>query len=431
MDDPRPLPGIFGEEAQAWAASQPLLATLLMAVALGILAWLSYVVAKRLLVLFLRRLGKGKASDLGPSLKGRRVGYHVALLLPLIVVRAGLRYLPALGPGALLGLSRLIDVALVVVTARAVIAVIRGLGDRYARTPRGADQPVARYLQVASLVIYVLASFVSLGVLLDRDPLVILTGVGAASAVLLLVFQNTILSFVAGGQLTSNDYLRLGDWIEMPEMNADGNVIEIGLNTVTVQNWDKTLTIIPAHNFLGKSFKNWRGMQASGGRRIKRSLELDTASIRFLDDDDIERLSAFALLRPYFEEKRAELAAWERDHPEAAAERVNARRLTNVGTFRAYVLRYLQAHPRIATEMMLMVRQLQAGPNGLPLELYAFVSDVRAVVYEAVQSDIFDHMIAILPEFDLRLFQAPSGNDVRALSQALAESRPAGESATT
>jgi miniconductance mechanosensitive channel len=185
-----------------------------------------------------------------------------------------------------------------------------------------------------------------------------------------------------------------------------------------VQNWDKTLTIIPTHNFLGKSFKNWRGMQASGGRRIKRSLDIDMSTVHFLDEADVERLSRFVLLQPYFEEKRADITAWIEEHPAAHDDVVNSRRLTNIGTFRAYVTRYLRAHPGIAQDMTFLVRHLQPGPRGLPLEIYVFVNDVRWAVYEGVQADVFDHLIAILPEFGLRLFQEPSGSDMRAFAVA-------------
>ncbi len=411
-----PLPSFFGSGAQEWAAAHPVLTSLGIAAAFGLAAYVCFILTRWLLALLVARFDARGRSGLGSSLRGRRVAGHVAYLVPIALIRLGLEYVPALAPGVAAGLGRLLEIIAVVVTTRALVAIMFGLGDLYARRPHGGGRSLTRYLQVLALVAYVMAGLVSLGLLLDRDPIVILTGVGAASAVLLLIFQNTILSFVAGSQLTSSDSLRPGDWIEMPEMNADGEVVEISLNSVTVQNWDKTLTIIPAHNFLGKAFKNWRGMQATGARRMKRSLLLDVSTIGFLTDDDLERLEAFTLLAPYLAEKRAELAGEADARSGPAGADVNSRRLTNVGTFRAYALRYLQAHPRIVTDMTVMVRQLQPGATGLPLELYAFVDDVTAVVYEGVQADVFDHLIAILPEFGLRLYQAPSGDDVRSLA---------------
>ena len=357
------------------------------------------------------------------ALKERHFFWRLSYAVPVLVVRAGLPYLPALAPEAAAWLQKLLAAAMVVVVARALSALVNAFGDVYAKGPHAAQRPIKGYLQVIVLIAYGLAVVVVLAVMIDRDPLVILSGIGAASAVLLLVFRDTLLSLVAGMTITNNDLIRVGDWIEMPQFNADGDVVDIALNTVTVQNWDKTFTVIPTHQFLGHSFKNWRGMQASGGRRIKRSLDIDLSTVRFLEEEDIQRLRKFAVLRPYFEEKRADIEAWRAQHPEALENPVNSRRLTNIGTFRAYVTRYLREHPMIAQDMTFLVRQLQPGEAGLPLEIYVFVNDVRWAVYESVQADIFDHLIAILPEFDLRLFQAPSGSDLRSMAQLAAGPR--------
>ncbi len=414
--DPTPLPRYFSAALQEWAASQPLLATVVIAVALAILAYLGFVLTRRILIASLHRLTTNSSNTWDDALKGRRFFYRLSHFVPLLIVRAGLPYLPALPDVIATGLQRVVGVLMAVAVARAIASLVNAFGDIYARTPQATQRPIKGYLQVITLVVYLMVAIVSLAILVDRDPLVILTGFGAASAVLLLIFQNTILSLVAGIQLTNNDLIRVGDWIEMPEMNADGDVVEIALNNVTVQNWDKTLTIIPTHNFLGKPFKNWRGMQASGGRRIKRSLDLDITTVRFLEEEDIQRLERFAVLRPYFSEKQADIEAWREEHPASKENPVNSRRLTNIGTFRAYVARYLQEHPLISKDMTFLVRQLQPEASGLPLEIYVFVADTRWAIYEGVQADIFDHLIAILPEFGLRLFQAPSGHDLRALA---------------
>lgn len=420
-----PLTNLFGAAAKEWAEAHAFLAFLLAVVALALIAYLGFFVIRRVLDALVRSSPGLRKSGWSEPLQARRVGARLAFLVALAVIGAWLPYVPAMPEWLAALLQRVLAVVVVIAAARALTAFLSAIGDRHAARQQPGQRPIKGYLQVLALVAYLLAGVVAVGLVLDRDPLVLLTGIGAASAVLLLIFQNTILSFVAGIQLTTDDLIRVGDWIEMPEMNADGDVKDIALNTVTVQNWDKTLTIIPAHNFLGKSFKNWRGMQASGGRRIKRSLDLDLSSVRFLTDDELEHLGRFALLRPYLEEKRAEIAEWTARNPAAREDVLNSRRLTNAGTFRAYVTRYLRAHPQIAQDMTFLVRQLQPGPTGLPLEVYVFVNDVRWVVYESVQSDIFEHLIAILPEFGLRLFQEPSGSDMRALGEGAGGARDA------
>jgi miniconductance mechanosensitive channel len=240
------------------------------------------------------------------------------------------------------------------------------------------------------------------------------------TAVLLLVFRDTLLSLVAGIQITTNDLLRPGDWIEMPQFQADGDVIDIALNSVTVQNWDRTLSVIPTHKFLEHSFKNWRGMSESGGRRIKRAFHVDQTTIRFLTDDEVEAFGRWELLGDYIAGKTGELRAHNESRSEARGTGGNVvphqRRLTNIGTLRAYVIAYLRAHPGIHQDMTFLVRQLAPGPHGLPIEVYVFTSDIRWPVYEGIQADIFDHLLATVPEFGLRVFQNPSGADVAALA---------------
>jgi miniconductance mechanosensitive channel len=234
------------------------------------------------------------------------------------------------------------------------------------------------------------------------------------SAVLMLIFKDTILGFVAGVQLSTNDMLRVGDWIEMPQLNADGDVIDIALHTVKVRNWDKTITTIPSWRLISDSYKNWRGMQETGGRRIKRALYIDASSVHFLDDEEIRRLARLRLLADYLPSKERDVAQWNHGLGKAAALPANRRRLTNLGTFRAYVQAYLDRHPQIHRELSCMVRQLASEAQGIPLELYCFTTTVAWADYEGIQADIFDHLFALLPEFGLALYQQPSGRDVRA-----------------
>lgn len=406
----------FDATVEGWASLGPFLAFVLAVALLALGAGLVYVIVDRGLRFVSNRTRRLRDAGWSEPARARRLTGRVALLAALEVLRAGLPHLPSLPDGVVTLLQRLVAIILVFATARVLATLLAAASDRHDARQQPGQRPIKGYMQVLTLVGYLLAFVVSLGILLDRDPLVLLTGIGAASAVLLLIFQNTILSFVAGIQLTADDLIRVGDWIEMPDMNADGNVKEIALNTVTVQNSDMSLTIIPAHNFLGESFKNWRGMQDAGVRRMKRSIDLDVSSIRFLTDEEVTRLGRFALLEEYLAKKKAEIAEWTAANPAAKDDVVNSRRLTNAGTFRAYMTRYLQAHPGFAKDQTLLVRQLQPGATGLPMEVYAFVNDTSWPVYESVQADVFDHLIAILPEFDLRLFQAPSGSDVRAAS---------------
>ncbi|MDP3714990.1 MAG: mechanosensitive ion channel family protein, partial [Burkholderiales bacterium] len=290
--------------------------------------------------------------------------------------------------------------------------------DLYRRRPDAASKPIKGYLQVVKLVIYVLATVLIIATLIDRSPLILLSGLGAMAAVLMLVFQDTLLSLVASVQISSNDMVRVGDWIEMPQLNADGDVIDIALHTVKVQNWDKTITTIPTKRLITESFKNWRGMSESGGRRIQRSLLIDQNSVRFFSAAERECLHRFALLREHLEEKEREIGEWNARLEAQGRDPVNARRLTNLGTFRIYVDSYLRNHPGIHQGMTTLVRQRNPGPTGLPLEIWCFTNTTVWGEYEAIQSDIFDHLLAIIPEFGLRIFQAPGGADIRRLGDA-------------
>jgi miniconductance mechanosensitive channel len=253
---------------------------------------------------------------------------------------------------------------------------------------------------------------------LDRSPLLLLSGFGAMTAILLLVFKDTILSLVASVQLTAQDMVRVGDWIEMPQFGADGDVVDVQLHTIKVQNWDKTITTIPTHRLISDSFKNWRGMSQSGGRRIKRPIFIDVSTIRKQTEEEVERFTRFALLKDYIKTKEQELADYNAALEVEVDAEVNQRRLTNIGTFRAYAFNYLKNHPRIRKDMTLLVRQLAPGPEGLPLEIYCFTTTTAWAEYEDIQSDIFDHLLAIVPEFGLRLFQKPAGSDLASLRQA-------------
>ena len=307
-----------------------------------------------------------------------------------------------------------ISLAFIVVTAAVAFAsLLEAANDIYNESyAESKSRPIKGYLQVVSLVAYIAAGVVVVSVLAQVSPVAFLSGLGALTAVLMLVFKDTILSLVASIQIMSNDMIRIGDWVEVPQSNADGDIIDIALHTVKIQNWDKTISTIPTHKFIGESFKNWRGMSESGGRRIKRAIKLDVNTIRYLTEEEIERLSRYEVLRAYMKQKREALSEHTEESDGADSDVIpERRRLTNIGTFRAYVFNYLKAHPTIHDGMTLLVRQLAPGPQGVPIEIYCFSNDTDWGNFEDLQGDIFDHLFALLPEFGLRAFQEPAGSD--------------------
>lgn len=394
-----------------WAWTALLLVTLLLA------AWLANFVTRRILLRALRRLLTLVASQAGhPGAVRMRVVPRLANVVPALVIFAGIGWIPGLPPALAAFIHGLCQVWVVLTLALAVSHALDVVNEVYERRPDARSKPIKGYLQVLKIAVYVAAGLSVVATLAGVKLLHLVTGLGAATAVLMLVFQDTILSLVASVQISGDGRVRLGDWIEMPSQNADGDVIDIALHTVTVRNWDKTITTIPTKKLISESFKNWRGMEETGGRRIKRALYLDQSSVRFLDADEFGALKRFALLRDYLERKEHELEQWNTGLGADGTLPVNARRATNLGTFRAYVEQYLRHHPLVHQELTLLVRQLQPEATGLPLEIYCFTSDIRWGVYEGVQSDIFDHLLAILPEFGLRVFQNPGGADFSALA---------------
>ncbi len=373
-------------------------------------------VAKKLILGLIRR-GLALSRFAGERVQLGDVVARLCNIAPAIAVQMGVGLVPNLPPTLIL-LARNVAAAFLILTiAMALSRALTIVNDVYQRRPHAANRPIKGYLQVGKIIVYSAAVVLMIAALMDRSPLLLLSGLGAMAAVLMLVFKDTILSLVASVQINSNDMVRVGDWIEMPQLNADGDVIDIALHTVKIQNWDKTITTVPTHRLISESFKNWRGMSESGGRRIKRSLTIDQTSIRFLTPSDVQALQRFTLLSDYLQAKQAEIARWNRAQPDRTLEKVNGRRVTNVGTLRAYIFAYLQSHPGISQDMTLLVRQLEPSPTGLPIEIYCFTATTAWNQYEGIQADIFDHMLAILPEFDLRLFQQPTGGDLAALAR--------------
>lgn len=277
------------------------------------------------------------------------------------------------------------------------------------------DKPLQSYFQLIKIVIGIIMGVLILSIIADKSIMYFFGAFGAISAVLLLVFKDTILGFIASIQLAANDMIRVGDWVQMDKYGADGDVIEINLATVKVKNWDKTITTVPTYSFISDSFKNWRGMQETGSRRIARSIFINQHSVKFCDNDLLERFKKIYILKGYVEEKEKEIEEYNKERKVDITQVSNGRRMTNLGTFRAYLLRYLENHPKINQELTLLVRQLEPTANGIPIQVYAFCNDIAWANYEAVQSDIFDHILAVASQFELEVFQNPSGSDFKSL----------------
>ena len=400
----------FLEPLAAWHPTLPSLVMLAVLLAIAIAA---HFIARSIFVRIARALSRRTTTVWDDALIDRGVIGRIVQLLPAMIVYIGLDFVPGLSVDVSTLLRNVTQGYMVLVLTSAITRALSVGNDMYARHAAAEQRPIKGFVQLVQLGLWLLAAILVVSVLINRSPLLLLSGFGAMTAIVLLVFRDTLLSLVASIQLTAQDLVRVGDWIEVPQFGADGDVIDIQLHTVKVQNWDKTITTIPTYALIDKSFKNWRGMSRAGARRMKRALYLDVSSIGFLEPEGVDRLHRFKLLRGYLEEKLAEIGEAGEDAP------VNRRRLTNIGTFRAYVVRYLQQHPGIAQHMTLMARQLQPGPEGLPLEIYCFTNTTVWTDYEGIQSDIFDHLLAIVPEFGLKLYQKPAGSDVTRAAAAI------------
>jgi miniconductance mechanosensitive channel len=369
-------------------------------------------IAKRILVAAVRALAKRSSATWDDALVKHNVFGRLVQVLPALILYAGVAFVPDFPDAAEEIIRNLAMGYMVLMITMAITAVLSAANTIYRTTPSAKRRPIKGFVQLLQIAIWIIGGVLIIAAVLDRSPLVLLTGFGAMTAILLLVFKDTILSLVASVQLTAQDMVRVGDWIEMPQFGADGDVIDVQLHTVKVQNWDKTITTIPTHRLITDSFKNWRGMSQTGARRIKRAIVIDVSSIRIQTEDEVDHFTRFALLGDYIKEKEQQLAEYNAGLTTAVDDEVNRRRLTNIGTFRAYAFNYLNNHPRIDQNLTLIVRQLAPGPEGLPLELYCFTNTTEWAAYEDIQSDIFDHLLAILPEFGLRLFQKPAGSDL-------------------
>lgn len=377
------------------------------AVAVLLLALIADLVAKRVLLRAVVSLTERTESTWDDVVAERRVFHRLAHIAPALVIYLLAPDVLGVGvtPATLVRATSLLYMIVVVVSV--LDGALNALVDLIRASHFGERLPLTTFAQVVKLVLYGLAAITALSILMDESPALLFSGLGAMTAVLMLIFKDPILGFVGGIQLSANQMVRRGDWIEMPKYGADGDVLEVALTTVKVQNFDKTITTIPTYALISESFKNWRGMAESQGRRIKRAIHLDLNSIKFCDEALLTRLTRVPYMADYLAEKRQEIDAWNGGHGEGSSTALHPRRLTNIGTFRAYTVAYLKHRPDVHQEMTFLVRQLAPMPHGVPVEVYVFSRDQNWVNYEGIQSDIFDHLLAVLPEFDLRAYQIP------------------------
>lgn len=382
----------------------------LLTVIILLLCLLINLIAKKLLIKLITPIVKRSKSGWDDALLERKVFQRLSYLVTPLIISIFAGSFPSHEEWIMRCVSAYVILILLIIAD----ALLNAIDDIYRTYDISKIKPIKGILQVVKILAFIIGAIIMIATLIGESPIILLGGLGALSAVFLLVFQSSILGFVAGIQLTSNDMVRIGDWIEMSKYNADGTVIDLTLTTVKVENFDRTITTIPANALMTDSFRNWRGMQTSGGRRIMRSINIDINSIRFCTEDMLLHYERIEFLKDYIQKKREEIDEYNRSRNIDLSEITNGRRLTNIGVFRYYVLNYLKNHPGIHKEMTLMIRQLAPKTEGLPLEIYAFANTTDWVKYENIQSDIFDHLFAVVPQFGLLIYQSPTGNDIQA-----------------
>lgn len=379
---------------------------------LAITAIIVYLITKHFLVRFINAFFRRTSFKWDDVLADRKTFDSLAHLIPAIIVRISTPQLFVNYPQLQPFMIKMADVYILIATTMIIISFVKVVEYVLSHSPVFVNKPIASYFQLLRIVIYIAIFITILSVLLGKSPMYFLTAFGAMTAIILLIFKDTILGLVASVQISTNDVVRVGDWVEMPKFNADGDVIAINLNTVKVRNWDKTITAIPTFYFITDSFKNWRGMQESGGRRIKRSLLFNVRSIKFVDPETRERFKKYTLISDFVSQRQGEI---EKHNVEAAVDTtqlINGRRMTNIGVFRIYVENYIKQHKGIQQQMTMLVRQLPSDDRGLPIEIYCFTNTTSWLEYETIQSDIFDHLFAAASWFDLELYQQPAGSDI-------------------
>jgi len=395
------------EQLSPYLPQHPLLNSLSI---LGILAALSLVafwITEKIIIKLLTKMLQKTSTQMDDILIKHNVFKRLTYVVPALIF-----YNFAYAAPQFTTIIQRTSLTLMAIAGLMVInSFLNALNDIYKKTKYHERLDINSYLQITKLIINILGSVVIVGIIINKDTTLLLSGLGAMTAVVMLIFKDTILSLVASVQISSNDLFKVGDWVEAPQFGADGDVVDIGLHTVKIQNWDKTISVIPTHKLIDSTFKNWRGMSESGGRRIKRSLFIDINSISLCSSETLEKYKKFELISEYIDRKQKDVSEHNQANNIDTSELINGRRLTNIGTFRAYIEEYLKNNSLIHKEMTFLVRQLDPTEKGLPMQIYVFSNDIDWVRYEGIQSSIFDHLLAVVPEFGLRIFQNPTGKD--------------------
>lgn len=391
------------------------LRTIIIVVLVALLSWLANLLAKFLINSVVARIVRRTKFKWDDIFLESKVFTKLSHFAPALVIWLMAEWALSLYPGWLSFVQELTYLYMIIVATMFLFSFIDAWHIIYSKLPVSRHRHIKGYVQVVKIIVGFIAVLVIVSVVFDKEISTLVAGLGAMAAVLILVFKDTILGLVASVQLSSNKMVSIGDWVTMPSKGADGTVTDITLNTVKIQNFDKTIITIPTYSLVQDSFQNWVGMEESGGRRIKRAINIDMKTVGFLSDEQRKRLMKIQILKDYIESKQNELEEFNTEHDVDNSVLVNGRRLTNLGTFRAYVEAYLRNHPKIHNDMTFLVRQLKPSEGGLPIEIYVFANDQEWANYEAIQSDIFDHLLAVIPEFGLQVFQNPTGDDFRAL----------------
>ena len=392
----------------------PILSNILPLFLLAIASYVSFKITRKFLIRLITSQIKKSKTKLDDILIKNHLFLRISYLVPLLIIDNFSYILTSNLPVTISTIDTAVNVSTILIFNRIIDSILSSFADAY--SGRYKQIPLKSYMQIFKILVIILTGLIILSILSGISPWGLIGSIGALGAVLLLIFRDTILSLIANLQITSNKLVQLHDWIEAPAFGADGDVIEIALHTIKVQNWDKTITVIPTHKLIDNSFKNWRGMEQSGGRRIKRSINIDLTSIKLCDDKMISNLNKIDLLSSYLKDKKTSLSKSNKNIQKGDDfHYLNSRNLTNIGTFRAYIVAYLRNHENISENMTFLVRQLTPSENGLPIEIYVFSNDNEWINYENIQSDIFDHLIASTKYFDLRIFQNPSGHDFKSI----------------
>lgn len=411
------------EQLEVWFSAElglqqkvgPIVMDLIILAVLLILAFIANYVAKRFILKLVEHFASKTSTKWDDVLVKRKFFRRLSHFAPAVVI-----YLMSSvffeNDTAILVTRRIAEIYMLFVAIITIDAFLSSVVDIYHNYDTSREVPVRIIVQVAKILLYAVVGIVILSTVIGKSPAFFIGGLGAMAAVLMLIFKDSILGLTAGIQLSANKMVRVGDWIEMPKYGADGDIIDISLTTVKVQNWDKTIITIPTFALVSEGVKNWRGMSESGGRRIKRSIYIDMTSVKFCTEEMTEKFSKIKYLSDYIQNKEKELSEFNSQKNIDDSVLVNGRRMTNIGTFRAYLVSYLKDHPKINKNLTFLVRQLDPGPNGLPIEIYVFSSDQVWANYEAIQADIFDHILAVIPEFELKVFQNPTGADFQNLA---------------